>query len=327
MNPLTHKSSLMNKESKFFIAGHRGMVGSSIVRALAAQGFNNLVTRSHAELDLTNQQAVKEFFEVEQPDYVVLAAAKVGGIWANNEYPADFIYNNLMIETNVIHQAHKAGVKQLMFLGSSCIYPKFAEQPMQESALLTGVLEPTNEPYAVAKIAGVKLCESYNRQYGTDFRSLMPTNLYGINDNYDLDNGHVIPALIRKIHEAKESQEDAVEVWGSGRVKREFLYVDDLADACLMLMAMSEKEYKKDMPELCSHVNVGSGKDVSIKELVELIQQVVGYSGKVLWDSSKPDGAPRKLLDVSRAAKLGWKASVELEEGLRLAYQSYLKSL
>jgi len=314
----------MNKEAKLFIAGHRGMVGSSIVRALADQGFNNLVTRSHAELDLTNQQAVKEFFETERPDYVVLAAAKVGGIWANNEYPADFIYTNLMIETNVIHQAHKVGVKQLMFLGSSCIYPKFAEQPMQESELLTGVLEPTNEPYAVAKIAGVKLCESYNRQYGTDFRSLMPTNLYGINDNYDLDNGHVIPALIRKIHEAKEAQKDAVEVWGSGRVKREFLYVDDLADACLMLMAMGEKEYKKDMPELCSHVNVGSGKDVSIKELVELIQQVVGYSGKVLWDSSKPDGAPRKLLDVSRAAKLGWKASVELEEGLKLAYQSFL---
>jgi len=314
----------MNKESKFFIAGHRGMVGSSIVRALAAQGFNDLVTRSHAELDLTNQQAVKEFFEVEQPDYVVLAAAKVGGIWANNEYPADFIYNNLMIETNVIHQAHKAGVKQLMFLGSSCIYPKFAEQPMQESALLTGVLEPTNEPYAVAKIAGVKLCESYNRQYGTDFRSLMPTNLYGINDNYDLDNGHVIPALIRKIHEAKESQKDAVEVWGSGRVKREFLYVDDLADACLMLMAMDKNDFKKGVPELCSHVNVGSGKDVSIKELVELIQQVVGYSGKVLWDSSKPDGTPRKLLDVSRAAKLGWEASVELEEGLKLAYQSFL---
>ena len=314
----------MNKEAKFFIAGHRGMVGSSIVRALADQGFNNLVTRSHAELDLTNQQAVKEFFETERPDYVVLAAAKVGGIWANNEYPADFIYTNLMIETNVIHQAHKVGVKQLMFLGSSCIYPKFAEQPMQESELLTGVLEPTNEPYAVAKIAGVKLCESYNRQYGTDFRSLMPTNLYGINDNYDLDNGHVIPALIRKIHEAKEAQKDAVEVWGSGRVKREFLYVDDLADACLMLMGMDKNDYKKGMSELCSHVNVGSGKDVSIKELVELIQQVVGYSGKVLWDSSKPDGTPRKLLDVSRAAKLGWKASVELEEGLKLAYQSFL---
>lgn len=303
------------------------MVGSAIVRVLSKQGYSNLLMRSHNELDLTNQQAVQDFFENEKPDYVVLAAAKVGGILANENYPAEFIYTNLMIEGNVIHQAYKAGVKQLLFLGSSCIYPKFAKQPMQEEALLTGELEPTNEPYAIAKIAGIKLCESYNRQYGTDFRSVMPTNLYGPNDNYDLQNSHVIPALIQKIHQAKVDNKNSLDIWGSGQAKREFLYVDDLADACVMLMQMSQADYLKDSTDRCSHINIGTGCDISIKELVELIQQIIGYQGDIVWDTSKPDGTPQKLLNVAKLEKLGWTASTELKVGLERTYQDFLAKL
>ncbi len=318
---------MMNHSAKIFIAGHRGMVGSAIVRVLSKQGYSNLLMRSHNELDLTNQQAVQDFFENEKPDYVVLAAAKVGGILANENYPAEFIYTNLMIEGNVIHQAYKAGVKQLLFLGSSCIYPKFAKQPMQEEALLTGELEPTNEPYAIAKIAGIKLCESYNRQYGTDFRSVMPTNLYGPNDNYDLQNSHVIPALIQKIHQAKVDNKNSLDIWGSGQAKREFLYVDDLADACVMLMQMSQADYLKDSTDRCSHINIGTGCDISIKELVELIQQIIGYQGDIVWDTSKPDGTPQKLLNVAKLEKLGWTASTELKVGLERTYQDFLAKL
>ena len=315
---------MMNHSAKIFIAGHRGMVGSAIVRVLSKQGYSNLLMRSHNELDLTNQQAVQDFFENEKPDYVVLAAAKVGGILANENYPAEFIYTNLMIEGNVIHQAYKAGVKQLLFLGSSCIYPKFAKQPMQEEALLTGELEPTNEPYAIAKIAGIKLCESYNRQYGTDFRSVMPTNLYGPNDNYDLQNSHVIPALIQKIHQAKVDNKNSLDIWGSGQAKREFLYVDDLADACVMLMQMPQADYLKDSTDRCSHINIGTGCDISIKELVELIQEIIGYQGDIVWDTSKPDGTPQKLLNVAKLEKLGWTATTELKAGLERTYQDYL---
>lgn len=315
---------MMNHSAKIFIAGHRGMVGSAIVRVLSKQGYSNLLMRSHNELDLTNQQAVQDFFENEKPDYVVLAAAKVGGILANENYPAEFIYTNLMIEGNVIHQAYKAGVKQLLFLGSSCIYPKFAKQPMQEEALLTGELEPTNEPYAIAKIAGIKLCESYNRQYGTDFRSVMPTNLYGPNDNYDLQNSHVIPALIQKIHQAKVDNKNSLDIWGSGQAKREFLYVDDLADACVMLMQMSQADYLKDSTDRCSHINIGTGCDISIKELVELIQEIIGYQGDIVWDTSKPDGTPQKLLNVAKLEKLGWTAITKLKAGLERTYQDYL---
>ena len=315
---------MMNHSAKIFIAGHRGMVGSAIVRVLSKQGYSNLLMRSHNELDLTNQQAVQDFFENEKPDYVVLAAAKVGGILANENYPADFIYTNLMIEGNVIHQAYKAGVKQLLFLGSSCIYPKFAKQPMQEEALLTGELEPTNEPYAIAKIAGIKLCESYNRQYGTDFRSVMPTNLYGPNDNYDLQNSHVIPALIQKIHQAKVDNKNSLDIWGSGQAKREFLYVDDLADACVMLMQMPQVDYLKDSTDRCSHINIGTGCDISIKELVELIQEIIGYQGDIVWDTSKPDGTPQKLLNVAKLEKLGWTAITKLKAGLERTYQDYL---
>lgn len=318
---------MMNHSAKIFIAGHRGMVGSAIVRVLSKQGYSNLLMRSHNELDLTNQQAVQDFFENEKPDYVVLAAAKVGGILANENYPAEFIYTNLMIEGNVIHQAYKAGVKQLLFLGSSCIYPKFAKQPMQEEALLTGELEPTNEPYAIAKIAGIKLCESYNRQYGTDFRSVMPTNLYGPNDNYDLQNSHVIPALIQKIHQAKVDNKNSLDIWGSGQAKREFLYVDDLADACVMLMQMPQADYLKDSTDRCSHINIGTGCDISIKELVELIQQIIGYQGDIVWDTSKPDGTPQKLLNVAKLEKLGWTASTELKVGLERTYQDFLAKL
>lgn len=318
---------MMNHSAKIFIAGHRGMVGSAIVRVLSKQGYSNLLMRSHNELDLTNQQAVQDFFENEKPDYVVLAAAKVGGILANENYPAEFIYTNLMIEGNVIHQAYKAGVKQLLFLGSSCIYPKFAKQPMQEEALLTGELEPTNEPYAIAKIAGIKLCESYNRQYGTDFRSVMPTNLYGPNDNYDLQNSHVIPALIQKIHQAKVDNKNSLDIWGSGQAKREFLYVDDLADACVMLMQMPQADYLKDSTDRCSHINIGTGCDISIKELVKLIQQIIGYQGDIVWDTSKPDGAPQKLLNVAKLEKLGWTATTELKAGLERTYQDFLAKL
>lgn len=305
----------MEKEAKIYIAGHRGMVGSAIHRALINRGFTNIITRSSSELDLRNQQAVADFFAEEQPDYVFLAAAKVGGIVANNTYRADFIYENLMIEANVIHQAHVNDVKKLMFLGSSCIYPKLAPQPLKEEYLLTGLLEETNEPYAIAKIAGIKLCESYRDQYGRNFISAMPTNLYGYGDNYDLKGSHVLPALIRKFHEAKEQNKSYVEAWGTGSPKREFLFADDLADACVYLML------NYDGREL---VNIGTGEDLSIKELTELVAQTVDFQGEIRWDTTKPDGTPRKLMDVSKLRAEGWKHTVELPEGVALAYQDFL---
>ncbi|PHR51633.1 GDP-L-fucose synthase [Cycloclasticus sp.] len=317
----------MDKSAKIYVAGHRGMVGSAIIRELNKKGFRNIIKKTRNELDLLNQQAVAEFFAQEKPDFVVLAAAKVGGIFANNEYPAEFIYENVMVQTNVIHQAYKAQVKQLLFLGSSCIYPKSAEQPMQESALLTGEFEPTNEPYAIAKIAGIKLCESYNRQYGTDFRSVMPTNLYGPNDNYDLQNSHVIPGLIKRIHQAKTNNDKSLKVWGTGSAMREFLYVDDLAQACVMLMNIPKGDYKAYIPERNSHINIGTGSDISIKELVAILIDIIGYKGQIEWDTSKPDGTPRKLLDVSRMTSLGWSASTSLIDGLRLTYRRYLETL
>ena len=314
----------MDKNSTIYVAGHHGMVGSAIVRELNKKGFHNIIKKTRNELDLLNQQAVTDFFVQEKPEYVVLAAAKVGGIFANNEYPAEFIYENLMVQNNVIHQAYKAQTKQLLFLGSSCIYPKLAAQPMHESALLTGELEPTNEPYAVAKIAGIKLCESYNRQYGVDFRSVMPTNLYGPNDNYDLQNSHVIPALIKKIHQAAVNNEPFVDVWGTGSARREFLYVDDLAEACVSLMMIEKELYQQVVPMSNSHINVGTGVDVSIRDLVELLTNVIGYAGDVRWDQTKPDGTPRKLLGVGRIASLGWQAKTKLEDGLTLTYQAFL---
>lgn len=311
----------MNKESRIFVAGHQGMVGSAICRQLQDQGYFNLLTRSHSELDLLDQQAVSGFMQREKPDYVVLAAAKVGGIFANNEYPADFIYENLMIEANVIHQAYRAGCSRLLFLGSSCIYPKLAGQPMPESSLLTGILEPTNEPYALAKIAGIKLCESYNRQYVTDFRSVMPTNLYGPGDNFHQKNSHVIPALLRRFHEAKLADKTEVEVWGTGNAMREFLYVEDMATACVHVMRLDRETYARHTEPMLSHINIGTGKDVTIKSLVDEVVRVTGYQGRVVWNSDMPDGAPRKLLDVSRMSSLGWKYRIELPEGLELAYR------
>lgn len=298
----------MQKQEKIFVAGHRGMVGSAIVRKLKKEGFENLVLRTSAELDLRNQQAVADFFETEKPDFVFLAAAKVGGIVANNTYRADFIYENLAIQNNVIHQSYKAGVKKLLFLGSSCIYPRLAPQPIKEEYLLTGELEQTNEPYAIAKIAGLKMCESYHRQYGCRFISVMPTNLYGPNDNYDLNNSHVLPALIRKFYEAVEQHKPEVAIWGSGKPKREFLHVDDLADASFFLMQNYDGEWA---------LNIGTGEDISIAELAELIKNISGFNGKLVFDASKPDGTPRKLLDVSRIHSLGWKHSIHLEEGIR----------
>jgi GDP-L-fucose synthase len=303
----------MNKDAKTFICGHRGMVGSAILRRLSALGYTNLITRSHSELDLLDQHAVHAFLVEQRPDYVFIAAAKVGGIQANNLYRADFLYQNLMIEANLIEGAHRAGVQRLMFLGSSCIYPRDCPQPIKEDYLLTGPLESTNEPYAIAKIAGIKLCESYNRQYGRQYVSVMPTNLYGPNDNYDLANSHVLPALIRKSHEAKLRGDAELVVWGTGTPRREFLYVDDLADACVFLM---ERGY--DGP----FVNVGCGQDVSIRELAEIVMQAVGFDGVITFDTSKPDGTPRKLLDVSRMAALGWQARTALREGIGLAYAS-----
>ena len=313
----------MNKNAKIYIAGHRGLVGSAILRKLKLEGYQNLLLRTHSELDLTNQAAVAAFFRSEKPDYVILAAAKVGGIYANNTYPADFIYSNLIIECNIIHAAYEQQVSGLLFLGSSCIYPKLAPQPMREEALLTGELESTNEPYAVAKIAGIKLCESYNRQYDMDFRSVMPTNLYGANDNFDLKNSHVIPALIRKIHEAKQNKQTTVEIWGSGKARREFLHVDDMAAACLHVMKLSSETYKG--LEL-SHINVGTGKDLSIKELAEIITEVIGYKGMIKWNTEMPDGTPRKLLNVEQLNKLGWQAEIELKEGLKKTYKWYLEN-
>ena len=309
---------MMQKEAKIYVAGHRGMVGSALMRRLTQEGFTNLVTRTSSELDLRSQQAVAEFFAQEKPDYVILAAAKVGGIQANNIYRAEFLYDNLMIESNVIHQAYLNDVQKLLFLGSSCIYPKFAPQPLQEAALLTGELESTNEPYAIAKIAGIKLCDAYRSQYGCNYISAMPTNLYGPHDNYDLKNSHVLPALLRKFHEAKEAGAPEVEVWGTGTPRREFLHVDDLADACYWLL----ENYNE--PGL---VNIGTGTDLSIRELAELVQRTVGYEGTIRFNSDYPDGTPRKLMDVSKLAGFGWTATIGLEEGVKAVYKGAFDQL
>jgi GDP-L-fucose synthase len=340
--------------TKIFVAGHRGMVGSAVCRALTKAGNTNIITRGRAELDLMRPAEVDRFFSEEAPEVVVAAAAKVGGILANNTYPAQFIYENLIIEANLISAAHRAGVKRLLFLGSSCIYPKDAPQPMTEDSLLTGVLEPTNEPYAIAKIAGIKLCESYNRQYGTDFRSVMPTNLYGPNDNYDLQNAHVLPAMIRKFHLAKTAAEgdsaalqtdeavygpippdirDAlsgtphVRLWGTGAPRREFLYVDDLAEACLFVLSLPLETYRAHTEPMMSHLNVGVGRDITIFELADLVGEIVGFQGEVVWDQTKPDGTPRKLLNVDKLTRLGWRAAVPLREGIGAAYEAYRAGL
>lgn len=315
--------------TKIYVAGHRGMVGGAIFRKLearrAAEEDLTLLTRTSSELDLTNQQAVQAFMHAEKPDEVILAAAKVGGIIANNSYPAQFIYENLMIECNVINAAYQAGVKKLLQLGSSCIYPKMAEQPMREDALLTGTLEPTNEPYAIAKIAGIKLCESYNRQYGVDYRSVMPTNLYGPGDNFHPENSHVLPALIRRFHEAVENNADVVTIWGSGNPMREFLHVDDMAEASLFVLDLDDATYQSETQPMLSHINVGSGTDVTIRELAEIVAEVTGYKGKLAFDATKPDGAPRKLMNVSRLARLGWIATIPLKEGVRETYAWFLE--
>ncbi|QYZ67197.1 MAG: GDP-fucose synthetase [Gammaproteobacteria bacterium (ex Lamellibrachia satsuma)] len=315
-----------NLQQKIFVAGHRGMVGAAIIRRLQALGYTNIITRGRDELNLLDQAAVQAFFEHEGLDQVYLAAAKVGGIHANNTYPADFIYENLMIEANIVHAAHSVGVQKLLFLGSSCIYPKSAEQPMKEEALLTGTLEPTNEPYAIAKIAGIKLCESYNRQHGRDYRSVMPTNLYGPNDNFHPENSHVIPALLRRFHEAVQSNAEEVVIWGSGTPMREFLHVDDMAAASVHVMELNSESYKANTKPMLSHINVGSGVDCTIRELAEAIARVAGFFGKLSFDSSKPDGTPRKLMDVARLKALGWEASITLEEGLRDAYRWFLEN-
>lgn len=306
----------MEKSDKIYVAGHRGMVGSAIVRKLQLEGFYNIIGREFSQLDLRNQEAVKTFFETEKPDVVFLAAAKVGGIVANNTYRAEFLYDNLMIQSNIIHHAHISGVKKLLFLGSSCIYPKLAPQPLREDALLTGLLEPTNEPYAIAKIAGIKMCDAYRAQYGSDFISVMPTNLYGPNDNYDLKNSHVLPALIRKFHEAKLTGVEKVEIWGTGSPLREFMHVDDLANACFFLM----QNYSEP-----GFVNIGVGTDISIKDLALLIKKIVGFRGELHFDTSKPDGTPRKLMDVSRLSALGFRAKIGLEDGIRAVYEEFQK--
>ena len=315
--PSSITNSFMDKSTKIYVAGHRGMVGSAIVRRLKSAGYSNILTRTHADLDLTQQSKVTEFLTTERPDYVFMAAAKVGGIHANNVYRAEFLYQNLMIEANVIHGAWQAGVARMLFLGSSCIYPRDCPQPIKEEYLLTGGLEQTNEPYAIAKIAGVKLCESYNRQFGTQYMSVMPTNLYGIDDNYDLNNSHVLPALIRKAHEAKLRGDRSYEVWGSGRPMREFLYVDDMADACVFLMEQEGIE-----PSL---FNVGTGEEITIRELAETVMDIVEFKGAIVFDSSKPDGTPRKLLNVDRLRNLGWSARTTLRDGLRATYADFLK--
>ncbi len=315
-----------NLSQTIFVAGHQGMVGSAIIRHLQELGYTNIITRRRDELNLLDQAAVHAFFEHEGITQVYLAAAKVGGIHANSTYPAEFIYENLMIEANIIHAAHSVGVQKLLFLGSSCIYPKMAEQPMKEEALLTGVLEPTNEPYAIAKIAGIKLCESYNRQYGHDYRSVMPTNLYGPNDNFHPENSHVIPALLRRFHEAVQSKADEVVIWGSGKPMREFLHVDDMAAASVHVMELDSETYQANTLPMLSHINVGTGVDCTIRELAETVAHVTGFTGKLSFDSSKPDGTPRKLMDVSRLKALGWEASISLEEGLQNAYQWFLSN-
>ncbi|MGI4778478.1 MAG: GDP-L-fucose synthase [Janthinobacterium lividum] len=311
-------------QKRIYVAGHRGMVGSAIVRNLAEHGKARVITRTRAELDLTDQSAVRRFFAVEKPDEVYLAAAKVGGIHANNTFPADFLYENLMLEANLIHEAWRSGVRKLLFLGSSCIYPRMAPQPMAEDALLTGKLEPTNEPYAIAKIAGIKLCESYNRQHGTDFRSVMPTNLYGPGDNYHPENSHVLPAMIRRFHEAKESNAPVVVIWGTGTPKREFLYVDDMAEACVHVMDLPHDTYAALTQPMNSHINVGSGEDLSILDLAKLVSDVVGFEGDIRCDADKPDGAPRKLLDIARIRELGWTPQVALRTGIERAYRDFL---
>lgn len=327
---LVEKINIMSDSIKIYVAGHRGMVGSAIVRKLKSLSNCQIITRTHDELDLLNQQAVLKFFEEIRPDQVYLAAAKVGGIHANNTYPAEFIYNNLMIEANVIHSAFTVGVKKLLFLGSSCIYPRDVAQPMCEDALLTGTLEPTNEPYAVAKIAGIKLCESYNRQYGlshgVDYRSVMPTNLYGFGDNYHRENSHVIPALIRRIHEAKVNNSPAVLIWGSGMPLREFLFVDDMAEASIFVMNINQAKFGSCTKPMVSHINVGSGYDISIKSLAEMISAMVGYSGVINFDTTRPDGPPRKLMNSDLLHSFGWRPKVSLEEGLKMTYQDFLTS-
>ena len=316
----------MNLNAKIYVAGHRGLVGSALMRQLAAQGYSNITTRTHAELDLTNQQAVADFFALEKPEYIILAAAKVGGIHANNTYPAEFIHENLSIQTNVIHQSYVNGVKRLLFLGSSCIYPRDCPQPIKEEYLLTGPLEPTNRPYALAKIAGIEMCWSYNRQYGTQYLAVMPTNLYGPGDNYHPENSHVIPALIRKFHEAKINNKSTVTVWGTGTPKREFLYSDDMAAACLYLLQLADnktaKLFNESVPPL---VNIGCGEDLTIKALAELVQQTTGFAGEITFDHTKPDGTMQKLMDVSRLDDLGWSAKTEFLNGLKLTYQNYIK--
>lgn len=320
------KNNALKKETKIYVAGHRGMVGAAIVKALASEGFLNIITKSKPELDLTNQESVRNFFDLERPEIVYLAAAKVGGIYANNQFPAEFIYQNLMIEANVIHQAWHFGVNRLLFLGSSCIYPKNAKQPIKEDALLTAPLEQTNEPYAIAKISGIKLCESYNRQYGVDFRSAMPTNLYGPGDNYHEENSHVIPSLILRFHKAKIRNDSSIKVWGSGTPSREFLHVDDIATACIHIMNLSKETYKLNTQEMQSHINVGFGEDVKIIELAELIKDIVGFKGQILFDKSKPDGTPKKLMDSSLLNSLGWKPAIKLSDGLKATYENFLKT-
>jgi GDP-L-fucose synthase len=313
--------------AKIYVAGHRGMVGGAILRQLEERGTDAIITRTHSELDLTNQQAVKDFMQAERPDVVILAAARVGGIMANNTYPADFIYDNLMIEANVIHQAFLAGVRKLLFLGSSCIYPRAVPQPMREDALLTGVLEPTNEPYAIAKIAGIKLCESYNRQHGTDYRSVMPTNLYGPGDNFHPENSHVLPALIRRFHEATAEEREVVTIWGTGAPKREFLHVDDMAAASLFVLGLNAGDYQDNTAPMLSHINVGTGTDISILDLAHKVAAVTGFQGQIETDPTKPDGTARKLMDVSRLAAMGWQAQIELDQGIRETYNWFLDNI
>ena len=315
---------MMEKQSKILVTGSSGMVGSAVARALQAAGYSNIIKARHAEVDLTNQQQTHDFFASHRPDYVFLAAAKVGGIYANNTYPADFIYDNLMIASNIISSSHKFNVNRLLFFGSSCIYPKHAKQPMTEDALLTGVLEPTNEPYAIAKIAGIKLCESFNRQHQTDFRSLMPTNVYGIGDNFHLKNSHVAAAMLHKFHLAKKQNQSQIVLWGTGSPCREFIYVDDLADAALFIMNLPNEKLAQRTYEMRSHINVGSGTDISIKELANLVKEIVGFSGEIVWDDKMPDGTPRKLLDVSLLADLGWRSKTDIKQGMEATYKWFI---